>query len=238
LQLLERERGPDHLDLSFSLNNLALIHQERREYTQAILLQDRALAILEQAYGPDHPTVATALNNLALSHQLRGDLEIAERLHLRTLATLEKIGGPDQFAVGLSLWRLATIHRLRGEFNEADSMYQRSVSTWEKVLGPDSPELAWPTIGQGQLALARNKPADAVPLLERALRLRGDDPSKPDRLAEARFTLAQALAVDKHHDRSRVQALAQEAADAYRKLGDTKALADVETWSRAYLKFK
>jgi tetratricopeptide (TPR) repeat protein/tRNA A-37 threonylcarbamoyl transferase component Bud32 len=233
LAILERERGPDHLDIAFSLNNLALVHQERREYDQAIALQDRALQIFERAYGSEHPTVATALNNLGLFHQLRGDLDLAEQLHLRTLALRERLGGPDQFPVGLSLFRLATIHRLRGEFTQAETLYQRALTTWQKVLGADSPELAWPLVGQGQLALARGRPREAVPLIERALRLRGDDTSKPDRLAEARFALAKALvAADKHHDRSRVLALAQEAADAYRGFGDSAALAEVEAWSR------
>jgi len=235
LTILERERGPDHIDVAYSLNTLAMIHQERYEHEQAIALQTRALTLLERTLGAEHPVVATATNNLGLFHQLRGDLDLAEQLHLRTLATREKLGGPDQFPVGLSLWRLATIHRLRGEYDQADAMYRRAVATWEKVLGPDAPDLAWPIVGQAQLALARKQPRDALTLIERALKLRGDDPSKPDRLAEAHFTHAQALAAaDKHHDKSRVKALAQDAADAYRKLGDTKALAEVDAWLAAY----
>ena len=233
LTILERERGPDHLDLAPSLNNLALIHQERREYDQAIALQDRALKILERAYGREHTTVATAVNNLGLFHQLRGDLDVAESLHLRALAIREKLAGPDQFPVGLSLYRLATIHRTRGQLEQADAEYRRALATWEKVLGPDSPELAWPLVGQGQLALARHQPRDAVTLLERALVLRGDDPGRPERLAEARFALARALAAARHPDKARVRALATAAADAYRRLGDP-ALAEVEAWSRAY----
>ena len=235
LAILEHAHGPDHLDVAYSLNTLSLIHQERHEYEQAIALQTRALKIFERTFGAEHDVVATATNNLGLFHQLRGDLDLAEQLHRRTLATREKLAGPDQFPVGLSLWRLATIHRLRGEYDQADAMYRRAVATWEKVLGPDAPDLAWPIVGQAQLALARKQPRDALTLIERALKLRGDDPSKPDRLAEANFTHAKALAAaDKHHDKSRVKALAQDAADAYRKLGDTKALAEVEAWLTAY----
>src|SRR4051812_34709311 len=65
----ERVLPPDHPDVALSLNNLALLRQERREFDQALALQQRALAILEPALGPEHATVATAINNLALTHQ-------------------------------------------------------------------------------------------------------------------------------------------------------------------------
>ena len=231
LAIWEREQGPDHPDVGFALNNLALIHQERREYGRAIAVQERALALLERALGREHPTVATAVNNLALFYQLRGDLTVAERLHLRALATRERLGGPDQFEVGLSLVRLATIHRLRGEYDAAGPMYARALATWERVLGPEHPELAWPLVGQGQLALARQRPREAVPLLERALALRGADDSKPDRLAEARFALARALAAT-DPDPARARTLAGQAAAAYRDLRDDAALAEIAAWSR------
>jgi tetratricopeptide (TPR) repeat protein len=234
LAILERERGPDHLDIAFSLNNLALVHQERREYEQAIALQDRALQDLRahlrqraRRRRHRHSTTSASFTSCAATSTSPSSSTSAPS-PLR-----ERLGGPDQFPVGLSLFRLATIHRLRGEYDPG----RRPVPACRRHLAegarPDSPELAWPLVGQGQLALARGRPREAVPLIERALRLRGDDTSKPDRLAEARFALAKALvAADKHHDRSRVLALAQEAADAYRGFGDSAALAEVEAWSR------
>ena len=45
---------------------------DRAEYTEAVPLYQRALAIREKALGPDHPSTATSLNNLAALYLAQG----------------------------------------------------------------------------------------------------------------------------------------------------------------------
>ena len=102
-------------------------------------------------------------------------------------------------------------------------------------MGPDHPDLAYPLTGLGQSLLGLTKPADALPLLERALTLRTTHEIDPALLAKTRFALARALwttPATQGRDRPRARTLAEQARDAYAALGDaTKTeLAEVQTW--------
>ena len=68
---------------------------ELKDYTEAITLAERALAIREKALGPDHPDVAMSFNNLAVLYKAQGRYADAEPLYKRNLAISEKGLGPN-----------------------------------------------------------------------------------------------------------------------------------------------
>ena len=84
------------------------------------------------------------------------------------------------------------------------------------------------------MALAQSRPADAVPLAERAASVREKGSAPAELLAEARFTLARAswtAPLDRGRDRARAVQLATAARDAYRVTkGQEKPLAQAESW--------
>ena len=86
LAVREKALGPDHPDVTTSLNNLALLYKSQGRYEAAEPLYKRALAINEKALGLDHPNVATSLNNLAELYRAQGRYEAAEPLYQRALA--------------------------------------------------------------------------------------------------------------------------------------------------------
>ena len=57
LATLERERGPDHIDVAQTLVDLAIIHLEHARNDVGRPMLERALAIRESALGPDHEDV-------------------------------------------------------------------------------------------------------------------------------------------------------------------------------------
>ena len=83
LAIRERALGPDHPDVATTLDSLGRLHQDlgqalerhgliilsqeyqKEEYSKALSLYQRALAIRQQALFPNHPNVATSLTNLA-----------------------------------------------------------------------------------------------------------------------------------------------------------------------------
>jgi tetratricopeptide (TPR) repeat protein len=69
----EKDLGPNHLNVSQSLNNLAGIYSAMGEYEKAEPIYTRALKIREETLGPTHPALATTLNNLAELYRSRGD---------------------------------------------------------------------------------------------------------------------------------------------------------------------
>src|SRR5712671_703540 len=54
LAIIERQFGPDHLNVGTSLNNLADLYRAQARYAEAEPLYKRSLAILEKEVGPDH----------------------------------------------------------------------------------------------------------------------------------------------------------------------------------------
>ncbi len=51
---------------------MAVTYTELGRYSEALRLEERALAIAEAAFGPDHPSTAVALGNTAATY---GDLD-------------------------------------------------------------------------------------------------------------------------------------------------------------------
>ncbi|MHC4459737.1 MAG: tetratricopeptide repeat-containing protein [Planctomycetota bacterium] len=105
LTVAEKTFGPDHSNVTQSLNCLVLLYYFQGKYSEAEPLCKRALAINEKAFGKDHPRVATNLNNLAELYRLQSRYADAEPLHKRALKIREKALGPE------TIWRQFTKSR-------------------------------------------------------------------------------------------------------------------------------
>lgn len=71
LEMRQRVLGADHPDCAQSLNNLAALHTERKEYEMAEDMYERALDIRKKALSPDHPSLAYTLKHLAILYKRR-----------------------------------------------------------------------------------------------------------------------------------------------------------------------
>lgn len=71
LEMRQRVLGADHPDCAQSLNNLAALHCEKRDYESAEQLYEKALEIRKQALAPDHPSLAYTLKHLAMLYKRR-----------------------------------------------------------------------------------------------------------------------------------------------------------------------
>ncbi len=61
LAILEQIHGPEHLEVTTSLNNLAGLYHAQGRYAEAEPLYKRALRINKKALGQNHPSVAMTL---------------------------------------------------------------------------------------------------------------------------------------------------------------------------------
>ncbi|MDG4762944.1 tetratricopeptide repeat protein [Solwaraspora sp. WMMD406] len=151
------------------LNLAAMFLLAQGRPTDAVPLEQRALAITEAAYGPDHPDVATWLNNLAVSYSALGRPADAVPLQVRALAITEAAYGPDHPDVATWLNNLAVSYRDLGRPADAVPLQVRALAITEAAYGPDHPHVA---TCLGNLAGSYRdlgRPADAVPLEQRAL---------------------------------------------------------------------
>ncbi len=139
LRLREQVLGPDHSEVAYPLNSLAILYREQGKYAEAEPLCQRALHITEQAYGPDHPEVAVPLNNLADLYSEQGKYAEAELLYKRALSIFEQALGLDHPYAAYPLSGLANLYREQGKYAEAEPLYQRALHIRVQSLGPNHP---------------------------------------------------------------------------------------------------
>ncbi|WP_353735279.1 tetratricopeptide repeat protein, partial [Okeania sp. SIO2C2] len=148
------------------------MYREQGNYTEALPLFQRSLAINEKALGVDHPQVALILNNLAALYQGQGKYTEALPLVQRSLAIREKALGADHPRVAASLNNLAELYREQGNYTEALPLFQRSLAINEKALGADHRDVAISLNNLALLYYLQGSYTKALPLLQRSLAIR------------------------------------------------------------------
>ncbi len=82
--------GPDHPNVAFVINDLALLYQIRGQYSDAEHLLERALAVREQSLGLEYPDLATSLENYAALLRATGRGAEAAKMEVRAQAIRAK----------------------------------------------------------------------------------------------------------------------------------------------------
>ncbi|WNG18998.1 tetratricopeptide repeat protein [Cystobacter fuscus] len=222
LAILEKALGPEHPDVSKVLASLGIDLAGLGRYEDARLRFERALAIQEKTFGPEHPDVAAMLVNLGGALVDLGRNEEAKARLERALAVLEKALGPQFPMLSVPRTLLGRALTRLGRYEEAQWQLDRALALQQQP--EEHAGLAEPLTGLGLLQLARGKPAAAVPLLERALRLAPEEAA-----TETRFVLAQALWESKQ-ERPRALELATRAQKDWQHRGNAPRLAEVSQW--------
>lgn len=92
LMIRQNTLGPEHPDVSQSLNNLATIYNSLGDYSKAEPLFLKAHIIGEKALGPDHPRVGIIRQNLIFLYDKMGDHEKVQALKKGTFKPSIKEG--------------------------------------------------------------------------------------------------------------------------------------------------
>ncbi len=165
---LRRKPGEDRLDLSESLEHLALLDQaQNRPEAEGRYLE--ALRLREGRLGRRHPEVAKLLSNLGVLYGVRGEYPKAEGLFREALAIREATLGPWHPDVAVSLNNLAMSLNAQGEIRHAEPLLLRGLKIRERVLPPDHPDLAANLEALAVLYQDQHRGAEAEQLHRRAL---------------------------------------------------------------------
>ncbi|MGD2116373.1 MAG: serine/threonine-protein kinase [Acidobacteriota bacterium] len=180
LELDRRALGPDHPEVLSAQNSLANILRYHGELAEAEALYRKTLAAKRRVLGREHPDVAYALNGVGVCLKARGRPEEAEPFIREALEMRRKLLGDDHPAVAVSLNNEANVLRQLGRLDQAERHARESLRLARKHFS-GSPYEAYPLTGLAEILLAREKPEEARPLLERALELRRRvmDPDAP-----------------------------------------------------------
>ncbi len=223
IDLRERVLGPDHRDLALSHTYLARALLASGDYAGAAGHLGRARGPLEKPQAKNR--LADLWQPVGDLYFARGDYPSALAAYERGVAAREQTLGPDHlYLYGLLLGIGRTDVRL-GRLDDAEAAIERARARMDKVMDPGSPAMTRPLLALAELRLARKKPEDAVPLLERALSLA----PYQDLTAGARLTLAEAL-WQLGKDRARARALAEEARAWFASVGHRPGVDRATRW--------
>src|SRR5262249_20617580 len=201
LRIREQRLGKDDPSVGEALNNLAIQVKEQGRYKEAESPLRRALEILEKTT-PDGPVVADFLDNLGFLYQLLDRDDEAGRLFERALTIRRRRYGEAHPATAQSLRNLADKFKRAGDLETAREYYEKSLRIFEKTEGRQyRHKVAISLNSLAELYLAGGRSADALPLLERCLKLqranhRADDPEVPVGLVLSNIALAHAYQAD------------------------------------------
>ncbi len=227
--------GAEHPTVADVQANLAGIDWSERKLEEALRGHLEVLEMRRKLLPPDHPSIGLSLNGVAQPLQNLGRYAEARRYQLEGLALLERTVGLAHPSYAGMLNNLAYGYRAEGRFDEATATYRQALAGFEAALGPDHPQLAYPLMGLAATEMLRQRPAAALPLNERAYRLRKEGDASPANRASAAFDLARALAAHGGAD-ARSSALAREAHELYRLMGEPAEAKrqEVEDWLRSH----
>ncbi len=235
--IIEAASGPDDAALGQPLNGLGSVALIRGDFAAAAETYRRVLDLVGRQLGPDAPGLLGATTNLTETLHRAGDAAGSIRTGEQALAICERSFGADNERCADVMTHLARAHVRAGHLDVAAPLVDRAVVILEGTQGPTFPELTRPLVAQGLIALARDRPVDALPPLERALVLARNAWELPLEHAELRLALADALwRADR--DRLRARQLALEVQSRLRgeqdSVGQRGALARADAWLTAH----
>jgi serine/threonine protein kinase len=163
--------GPDHPDLSASLNNLAssIHYHGQGRYAEAEPLYQEAITIARRAYGETHPQVGQFLENLATLHDDRGAHREAESLYREALGIYATVFGRSSVRTAVLLRNLAANRYDVSELAEAEALLRESIAIFEAELGPDHLYTTLAHLSLGRTLTAAGKTDEALHLLRSGL---------------------------------------------------------------------
>jgi serine/threonine-protein kinase len=131
--------GGGHVDVSFTLTNLAFVHLQRGDPEGATGLFRRALQIRLAALPPTHPDLALARVNLAGALMEQQRYREAEAEARRAKAAIDSIPGIDPLQASSASALLGRVLARQGRHDEAVGLLQAALTARESRLPPDHP---------------------------------------------------------------------------------------------------
>ena len=235
--ILEAVYGLQDVQLRRTLNGLGTVALTQGDFAVAAGYYRRLNALIKDTPDANAWSLWAATINLAETKYRTGEYAEAIRLIEPALAYVERTAHCDGVSCAYALATLARAHVEAGHLDLAEPLNERSIGIYERTQGPTFPALVRPLVVQGLLALARDRPADAVAPLTRALDLALETWEPPLEHAELRLALADALwRADR--DRPRARELASQAQIRLHESditdGQTAMLTRVDAWLAAH----
>jgi len=140
LDLCLLRSGPDHLTVTFCLNNLAMALAKLGDLEAAEARLREALAAEQRRETPTGPTAAMSVywNNLGIVLGEQGRWPEALACHEDALRNNRRIHGPRHTDVASSFYYSAAAHEALHQLPQARAHYQGALELYQKLYGDDN----------------------------------------------------------------------------------------------------
>jgi serine/threonine protein kinase/tetratricopeptide (TPR) repeat protein len=226
--VLERLGGHDLLH-AWLFNNLGCAQLIHRDGAAAVRALQEAVTIKTRILSPESVDLALSEANLGIVLHDMGRYQEALQHTDRALSILKKRLGAQHPDVAMELNNRGEDLNGIGRYAEARLSFEEARRIWERELGSANINLAYALTGIGLSRLGESDPDEAIPPLERALRLRESKQVDPAERAETYFALARAL-WESGRDRIRARTLAAMARSAYAQAASNTDLLTIDNW--------
>ena len=208
---------------------------EMGRYDESLHYLELARAHFLSVEGSSHPALASVTANEGNVLYREGDYAGAAARYREATAIRDRAAIPaDNLGRGLDALNLGEALVHLGQADEAAASLARARAIVSAQISEDGLEFAEALTWSGNAELARGRPADAVPYLERAIAIYGKHAETvPTDRAVADLGLARAVWDARPAERARARDLATQAADAFATAKDPRA-DDARTWLSAH----
>jgi eukaryotic-like serine/threonine-protein kinase len=141
-------------------------------YDDALVLQERALAIRRRVLGEDHPDTMSSINDIGYLLQAQGKLAESEVYRKEGLEKRLRVLGREHPHTLQSMSNMGTLFRFQGKLDEAETLYREVLAMRRRILGEEHPDTLHSIAGMGALRQAQGRAAEAEPYLREALEKR------------------------------------------------------------------
>jgi tetratricopeptide (TPR) repeat protein len=160
-----RKLGGHPLELSASLNNIAIICKKQGRFDEAEALYKEAIELNERVTGSSHGLIAK-LGNLGSLYHALGKTGKAKPLFLRALELANQYDEP--LWESRILQNLAMLHVDEGKIQKAREHTMRALSIRREFLTPDHPDIGTSILRLAEIERKLGNHSEATKLLEEA----------------------------------------------------------------------
>ncbi|UVW27079.1 tetratricopeptide repeat protein [Massilia sp. H6] len=171
LSMKEKALGPQHADVSDTLEDLASVYAATARLAQAEAAQRRALAIRLASSGSTNPMTRRAMLKLAGLVGARGDLASARHYLNEAQSGAERALGAADAGLPDELSVIAQEYYELGQYEDAEALNRRALAMVEAREAPGI-ALESPLNGLAWTLAARGKHAESERLFRRAVEIR------------------------------------------------------------------
>jgi serine/threonine protein kinase/tetratricopeptide (TPR) repeat protein len=170
LALQKANLGPDDPDSLWSMYSLANSYTVLGRHAEALRLREGALALQKARLGPDHPDTLRGMNGLACTYADLGRQAEAVDLYEQTLALQKAALGPEHPDTFQTMYNLASRYADLGRHTDALKLREATLALHKARLGPYHPRTLESMRVVAESLLARDRGAEAVPILDDCVR--------------------------------------------------------------------